>query len=79
MKGSLKHDHQQLMSPFLVNKQYHNKKSDQSLSLSPFLVSQYDKMSLEEMKSLMEFFNDRNKAFGETTKPLKVNRRYLEY
>ena len=77
MKDSLKHDHQQLMSPFLVNKQYHSKKRDQSLSLSPFLVSQYDKMSLEEMKTLMDFFNDRNKASGENTKPNKVNRRYL--
>ena len=75
MKGSLKHDHQRLMSPFLVNKQYHSKKADQSLSLSPFLVSQYDKMSLEEMKTLMDFFNNRNKASGDTTKPLKVNRR----
>ena len=76
MKGSLKQDHHlQLMSPFLVNKQYHDKKADQSLSLSPFLVSQYDKMSLEEMKTLMDFFNDRNKASGDTTKPLKVNRR----
>ena len=77
MKDSSKHDHQQLMSPFLVNKQYHSKKRDQSLSLSPFLVSQYDKMSLEEMKTLMDFFNDRNKASGENTKPNKVNRRYL--
>ena len=77
MKDSLKHDHQQLMSPFLVNKQYHSKKRDQSLSLSPFLVSQYDKMSLEEMKTLMDFFNNRSKASGENTKPNKVNRRYL--
>ena len=63
------------MSPFLVNKHYQSKKKDQSLSLSPFLVSQYDKMSLEEMKTLMDFFNDRNKVSVESTKPNKVSRR----
>lgn len=70
---SVKHD-QKLMSPFLVNKHYHSIKKDQSLSLSPFLVSQYDKMSLEEMKTLLDFFNDRNKVSVESTKPTKVSR-----
>ena len=74
MKESFKQD-EKLMSPFLVSNQYLDKKKDQSLSLSPFLVSQYDKMSLEEMKILMDFFNDRNKASYESTKPNKVIRR----
>ena len=61
------------MSPFLVNKKHDAKRPD--LSLSPFLVSHYEDMSLEDMKKLMHFFNDRNKASAERKKPNKINRR----